>query len=363
MENPFNPAFGNVPARFLGREIVAKEFFRAVENKNHPWRTSLLIGIRGAGKTALLADIRRLALSKNIIVVKISPNTDMLNDILGQIHRNLPQSISSKVPKLTSVLLTGVRLEWQEKTPATYLNTFRYQLTTMLNAMQKKKLKVLFLIDEVQKQSEEMKVFISTYQELIIEDYDVSLMLAGLPDIVEDILNEDVLTFLRRANKIMLENIDVNLVAHDYFDVLTNATFDVNKEICTQLAKSTFGYPYLIQLIGFYTWEMLVTRKTMDFERILLQSKAILYENVHQLMFKSLSKMEQEFSFCMSQDGITSNISDVMARWGKEKNYVSTYRARLIANGFIKSVGRGQIAFTLPYMNEFLQYKLEDIGL
>ena len=50
-KNPYNPSFGKKPERFLGREIIVDEILSALDNQNSPWRTTLLIGIRGTGKT------------------------------------------------------------------------------------------------------------------------------------------------------------------------------------------------------------------------------------------------------------------------------------------------------------------------
>ena len=46
-----------------------------------------------------------------------------------------------------------------------------------------------------------------------------------------------------------------------------------------------------------------------------------------------------------------------MTRLGKDKGYVSRYRERLITSGVIKPVGHGTLAFTYPYIGEFLQRK------
>jgi len=52
----------------------------------------------------------------------------------------------------------------------------------------------------------------------------------------------------------------------------------------------------------------------------------------------------------------------IIKRMGKEKNYISLYRERLISAGAIKSCGHGMICFVYPYMKEFLLQKKQELG-
>lgn len=50
---PFSPNFGKLPNVFLGQETLMRSLLDAVKNSNSPWRTTLLTGARGTGKTAV----------------------------------------------------------------------------------------------------------------------------------------------------------------------------------------------------------------------------------------------------------------------------------------------------------------------
>lgn len=57
-ENPFTPAFGEVPLYMAGRDGVLRSMARAFERQGRaPELTTLILGARGTGKTALLARI------------------------------------------------------------------------------------------------------------------------------------------------------------------------------------------------------------------------------------------------------------------------------------------------------------------
>lgn len=53
--------------------------------------------------------------------------------------------------------------------------------------------------------------------------------------------------------------------------------------------------------------------------------------------------------------GNTVKTAAIGAKMGKPKNYISTYRRRLIDDQLIKAPARGELSFTLPFFAEFVQ--------
>jgi len=365
-KNPFNPAFGLKPEQFIGRDDITEEFIRSISSPNNPWRSTLIIGVRGSGKTAMLSDIQSKLNESNTIIVGATPDGDFLERILGQIYRQMPESIINKLPKMKTISISavvGVELGTEKDDPY-FTRTFEYQITEMLELIKKEKSNVVFLIDESQKHSSEIRTFISTYQQLIVNGFPVSLVMAGLPEVITDVLNDDVLTFLRRANRVELENINITLVKAAYNNVFKRSNLKINEAIIDDAAHSTQGFPYLIQLIGYYLWENITKPFDGDaFDQTLIESKARLFKNVHQLVFDNLSNMERDFVFSMIQDIGESKIKDILNRLGKDKNYITQYRTRLITKGVVKASGHGKLVFTFPYMREFLEFKRNEIGL
>ena len=364
--NPFNPAFGLRPEQFIGRDDIIDEFLKSQNNPNNPWRSTLIVGVRGSGKTSILSDIQLRLKNTDTIVVSVSPDDDFLNRVLGQVYQQLPKTIAGKISKIKNISVSygvSISLDKDNREPD-FTNTFDYQITKMLEPLRNKKTQVVFLIDESQKHSADIRTFISTYQQLIMKQLPVSLVMAGLPEVVSNILNDDVLTFLRRANRVDLENIDISLIKADYKNVFRHFGHMISENTLALAAAATQGFPYLIQLIGYYLWENISKRFDGDLlEQTLIESKARLFKNVHQLVFDSLSNMDREFIFSMIEDTGSSRISDILNRLEKDKNYVTQYRSRLISKGVIKSSGHGLIVFTFPYMREFLENKRSEIGL
>ena len=86
-----------------------------------------------------------------------------------------------------------------------------------------------------------------------------------------------------------------------------------------------------------------------------------LFADVHYLVYRELSDMDQQFLLAMSEDVIDSKISDLRERLGKTSGVVSKYRERLMDIGLIKSEKYGTVQFDLPYMREFLLEKKKEL--
>jgi DNA replication protein DnaC len=57
-DNPFTPTFGSIPPLFAGRERMIEDVVTGLDNApGDPNRSTIFIGARGTGKTALLAKI------------------------------------------------------------------------------------------------------------------------------------------------------------------------------------------------------------------------------------------------------------------------------------------------------------------
>jgi len=365
MSNPFNPSFGKRPIHFYGRQEITRSIISAVGDMNSPWRTTLITGVRGSGKTALLSDIRMSLHSSDVIALYVVPNEAMLDSVLGQLYRQLRKTISGALPEFTNISVKlGVTVEFEKDKKAPYFTeTFSYRIMELMDVCMKQGKHIVFLVDEAQKHSGDMRIFISTYQDLVMRDYSVSMVLAGLPSVVSDILNDDVLTFLRRAKQVDLENIELMIVEHEFKKVFLGVGSSLTNEIVSRAAAATCGYPYLIQLVGYYLWEDMQGGYSPDvFDDVLIKSKAELFRNVHKLIFANLSNRDREFVFAMSEDDGFSSVSAVGNRMQKEKSFISLYRDRLISAGIVKSVGHGLLCYCYPYMREYLQHKKHEAG-
>jgi len=359
--NPFNPQFGKRPKQFIGRELIINNFLQGMSDKDNPNRTSIITGIRGTGKTAILSDVHANLDPDKYAVISITAKDGMLLEILDEFVRsskgkNWAAKSFDKI-KDFSVGAMGFSLGIT-RNDETKPHSFRFMLTELLDKVKDKGIKTVFLIDEVHNDTAEMREFAVTWQHLVREDYDVALLMAGLPNSVNDVLNDKVLTFLRRAKRVELENIDIKAVEIAYEQTFEQAGQEFCGDALREAAKATDGYAYLIQLLGFFLYNS--GRHTIDSKLVkqtLELAKIELFKNVHDMLFRELSIKDQEFLFAMAEDDGQSDFGAIKERLGVSAGYASKYRERLLVSGMVKASAHGKLVFNPPHMRDYLLSK------
>ena len=359
--NPFNPQFGKRPQQFIGRELIINDFLKGLADHNDLNRTTIITGIRGSGKTAILSDIHTSLDEKKYAIIDITAHDGMLLEILdGFIRYNKGKSWLGKgynSIQSFSVGALGFSVGLEKKSE-NETHSFRFLLTGLLDDLMSKNITTVFLIDEVHNGTPEMREFAVTYQHLVREEYDIALMMAGLPSSVNDVLNDKILTFLRRAHRVELENIEIKAVEIAYEKAFSKAGRGFLGNALQEAAEATDGYPYLIQLLGYY----LFNDGSRDIDsKLVLQSlelaKLELFRNVHDMLLQGLSIKDQDFLFAMAEDDAASDFASIKERLGVSPGYASKYRLRLIAAGMVRPVEHGKLAFVPPYLREYLRMR------
>jgi hypothetical protein len=353
--NPFHPQFGKRPDKFVGRDQIIQEFVDSLQNTNDPHRTTIVTGIRGSGKTALLSGVKESIDSKQSVVVDVTAGSQLLPSILDQLQ------LLNKQPKrkLTGVSVGALGFSLGIDTDVASGNHgFRYYLTLLVEHFNKCGLSVVFLIDEVHKADQEMRELVTSYQHLIRDNADVALLMAGLPSSIYAVLNDKVLTFLHRAHKQVLPNINVLIVENLYKNTFADANIKAQDQIWRQAAQATAGFPYLIQLMGYWLWKEAGSKLTdSDVTNALVNSKAALFDNVYELILRELSQKDHEFLLAMSEDLHDTQFGDLLVRLNVTSGYASQYRKRLIDSCLIKPTAFGSVEYAQPYLKEFLLHK------
>ena len=86
MINPFNPSFGKRPTHYYGRQEITRTIIASPDDVNSPWRTTLITGVRGSGKTALLSDIRANLDRQDVVALyTVYKRLNFAHDILNLI--------------------------------------------------------------------------------------------------------------------------------------------------------------------------------------------------------------------------------------------------------------------------------------
>ena len=356
----FHPTFGSRPAQIVGRDREIEEFLEGLDAPvgSHE-RCTFFIGQRGMGKTALLLELAERAQEKDYVVALVTAYEEMENDIIEVIQRN-----GSKVLPKEKKRIQGVEagafgfsfgLTFSEATQVQY--GFRSKLTLLCDKLEEYGKGVLILVDEA-KTSESMRQLAITYQHLVGEEKNIAMVMAGLPQAVSTVLNDKVLTFLNRAKKVKLDAISLSEIHAYYTKAFKESGIKCTESLLEEAVGSTKGFPYLMQLIGYYILKYVADDCSVT-EKILHRARAAavsdLGNNVFEPILKPLSDMDMEFLEAMAKSEGESKTADIARRLGKSNSYIQPYRARLIDAGIIESPRNGKLNFCVPYLADYIR--------
>jgi len=377
MVNPFRPSFGVTPPLLAGRDAEILAFGDALDaGPGAPGRATLYTGVRGIGKTVMLNEAEAQARQRGWVTVSETAVPGLVDRLT--MHR-LPEAAASLELSKTGRRVTAVAfpfqlggITWQ---PPAVENRpdLRAQLTALSDHLTDHGTGLLLTVDELHHADRAgLRELAATIQHCFREERPIAFAGAGLPAAVADLLNDDVLTFLRRADRYHLGAVDPADVAdalrtpiHATGHTITDSALDV-------ATAGTGGYPFLIQLVGFWICK-LADNNTASADGSVIDNAAAaagvqaarrrLGSLIHEPALRDLSHVDRTFLAAMAVDDGPSRMADIAARLTADANYVSQYRLRLIAADMIHSTGHGHVDYTLPYLRDYLREHAASTGL
>ena len=356
----FHPTFGSRPTQIVGRDREIEDFLAGLHSPigSHE-RCTFFIGQRGMGKTALMLELADRAKENDYVVALVTAYDEMENDIIEVIQRNGSEFISKDKKKIQGLEAGAFGfsfgLTFTEATQNQY--GFRSKITMLCDKLEQYGKGVLIMVDEA-KTSDAMRQLAITYQHLAGEDKNIAMAMAGLPQAVSTVLNDTVLTFLNRAKKVQLGAISGSEIHAYYMKAFTDTGIDFTNELLERAVKATKGFPYLMQLVGYYILRYIGGDKKLN-EAVLdnAVNAAItdLGQNVFEPILKPLSDYDLRFLEVMALDGEKSKTAEISKRMKKNNSFIQPYRARLIDAGIIEAPKKGEVEFCVPYLSEYIK--------
>ena len=354
IQSLFQPTFGNRPDQYIGRDGVINQFMRGLsEPVGSRNRCTLFLGQRGMGKTALLLELGDRASKAGYVVARVTAHEGMPSAIIEQFQLNGSQYFKDEKRKITGVsagaLGFSFGLTFSEAAERQY--GFRAKMSLLCDKLAEKGKGALILIDEV-RTSAAMREVAASYQELVGDRKNIAIAMAGLPHAVSSVLNDSVLTFLNRAMKVELGLISTQLIRAYFERAFKSIGIDISDEILDRAALSTRGFPYLMQLIGYYVIQYTpkgtaVTDKIMD--KVEKAAMRDMEDNVFKPILAPLSDNDKIFLKALAQCGGNATTSKLQAVLGKKGPAMQPYRKRLIEAGVIEAPRRGELMIAVPY--------------
>ena len=364
MPNPFKPSFGASPPLLAGRDELIEDFRAAlVDGPGAPGRATLYTGARGAGKTVMLNEIEEQAKQRGWIVVSETATSSLVDRLtqsrLPELLRRFdPEAVRSRLTGF-SIPVTGGGVTWETIEAHVVKADLRSQVNLLTDLLAENETGLLITLDEIHRhQIEELRELVTVVQHAFREDREVAFVAAGLSSSISDLLSDEILTFLRRADRHHLGVVERDEVRRALEGPIRDAGREVASDALDVMAEGTQGYPFLIQLVGAYSWRVNTDAPDIslaDAGTGVANARRRLGSLVHEPALADASDIDKSYLLAMSRDDGPSKTSDIADRLEVDKKYAGIYRRRLIDAELIESSGYGYVDFTLPYLRDYLR--------
>lgn len=344
--NPFKPSAGASPPVLIGRKALLEEFQESIEDvPGAPGLLRLISGARGVGKTVMLQELGNIAAAHDWMVIHETANSDVLGRIRQQ-ARSVRRELGSPGVSTSST--------WSE------------ELSSLLDALQPHGAGVCITIDEIQAlDTGLLRELAAQMQTFIRDNQPVGLILGGLSHGMRKLFSggDEAARFFGRAEHSVIGDVFVRDVAQALNQTFSQAGRHIEDKLVWECAEATGGYPYMTQLVGYHVWRQgrdgPVTLEHVKVGIAAAQNR--LGRLVISTALKDLSHVDRTFLVHMATDDGPSRVSEIGARLGRDGNYATVYRQRLMTAEMIRPVGHGLVDFAMPHMREYLREHAEGL--
>lgn len=361
--SPFRPGFGSTPPVTVGRQPEVTDFARALDAANGSGRTVFVTGQRGVGKTVLLNIFHEVADSRQWLTVREQASAGFVDRLT---RARLPEALESHdAHQRSKSKVVGVNLPMgaggltvRTETTSAFTPDLRSHLMAALELLDAHGTGLLIAVDEVHRSNlEEFRQMTDALAFAISQDAPLAFVAAGLPASIDTIVNDDVSTFLRRADRINLgglsdedTRIALSVPVEQAGKTITAEALDLGVELSR-------GYPYLVQIVGDLAWmeagrAAVITRAHVA--AIASAAKEVLGRQVHEPTMAALGPGARRYLAAMVPDEGPSSTGEIAERLGVKKQTANDYRRQLIAHGVVEVPSYGHVRMVIPYLREHL---------
>lgn len=345
MNNPFTLSFGKKPLQYISRIAQTNEIIENFMAQEPPNQIYMLTGVRGSGKTVMMTSIAgEIKEDERWIVVELNPTRDLLQSLAAKLY-SLPEMHPHFIQAKLDFSALGLGVSLENAVPVMDIEN---AIERMLTEIQKRDKRLLITIDEVVN-CEYIRIFASSFQIFLRQNYPIFLLMTGLYENIYDLQNEDSLTFLYRAPKIVLEPLNYTAVRKKYMDI-----FGLNMERAEEMTRLTGGYPFAFQVLGYLLWE---NKNIKTIQEIFPEYDQYLEEYVYGKIWSELSELDRKIlvEMAVNREKKVKKIRDGM---GLKSEQFAVYRERLKRKGVLDTSKYGEVSFILPRFAEFVMMRM-----
>ena len=380
--NPFAPGAGSRPPELAGRKAVLEGVAIALDrirNGRHA-QSTILIGLRGVGKTVLLNEMRRAAEGEGILCVPIeAPEGQSLPAMLVPALRTAMLKLDRGQAAMTLAkrglgalarFVKAFKLSYGELEASFDLGEvgvadngdLESDLIDLIDlagaAAAERGTALVLFIDELQYvQERELAALITALHRARQNERPITLVAAGLPQLAGQMGKAK-----SYAERLFLFTsigpLEAGAATAAIVHPIEAEECSIEPAAVTRILEVTQGYPYFLQEWGKQCWEAAercpITASDVDLAHPTVI--AALDDSFFRVRFDRLTPSEKRYLRAMADLGEGPYSSTAIAEHlGRKPSSFGPVRASLIAKGMIFTPGYGQSAFTVPLFDAFMR--------
>lgn len=386
--SPFTPGVGLEPRYLAGREPYVTSYRQRLQFAQTQQKNTLVVGLRGVGKSVLLKTFEKVALDQGYLPVlkevsKRNNNEDeLIQSLLADLALKLKGITLSKhrtsiaLGKNTETVAEPVDMNHLltkfHVCPGDKVDKLIGTLTYVSDLCLQLKLKGLVLLfdefqllqDDPDKNCYSMSLLLDSISRIQSStSYPIHAVIAGLPTVVGKMAESKPHVERLFSNVADLGALDPEASRLAIFEPLaqTNQSDKFAPDLITFLTEITAGYPFFIQYFSNEAYENFqhsqITRS--EFDTILPEINAKLDEHFYSPRFLSLTTKERAIvmvsSFIKSPFSPTDLLAMVNERGGEiSMGGIQQYLLALQEKNIIYKVRRGTYDYAIPLLQGFL---------
>ena len=380
VRNPFAPGAGSPPPALAGRDDIVSDAEVALQRVllgKHD-KSQILLGLRGTGKTVLLNRIESLAEAHGHLTSYIeAPEEKRLSDLLyPRIHKVLRAlSMTEEAKNAAHVAMRALRafagafkismgdfsISVDPEVGTADSGNLEFDLSDLFmrvgQAARAGGRAWTLLIDEVQYLTEaELAALIVAIHRMNQKGLPVIFFGAGLPQVAA--LSGEAKSYAERLfNFPPVGALDVAAATSAIRQPIEGEEESIADDAIDLIIERTRGYPYFLQEWGYQAWQTADSSPISAGDIDIASSAALrrLDDGFFRVRFDRLTPKEREYVLAMASLGVGPyRSSDVAAALNESVQALGPRRAKIINKGMIYSPAHGDIAFTVPMFEDYL---------
>ena len=367
--NPYAPGAGTPPPELVGRDEVLTradiglQRLRAARTTQH----QLLTGLRGVGKTVLLATLASIGEHHGFRVLRLEAvgGDDTITSFLRQARRVLDdldhtprvrRALRSIEAVAVSVAGTGVRLE--RSGTAADREALADVVVDLAAAAADHELGIVLAIDEAQMlDRHDLRRLLAGVHRCGQDGHPLWCVLAGLPNLVGEVAR--AATYAERLFRVdelgPLSATEVGLA-------LTRPAEELgvgwDRGAVDEVCDRSDGYPFFVQTWAYHTWNAAADEpiSAADVGRAAPAAAHALDTSFFAARVARIPASEVAYTRALASLGSGPHRSgEVAAAAGRTTSAVSAIRDRLINEGLVYAPRYGWIEFAIPHFDDYVR--------